>query len=126
MGFDPCNCSLKIWESIGTPTPKVGAHLGVWGFILSHSPTLFHTPGSMKCDSWASLLAHTFASPCFGREPKVRIATFLVTTSRNLMVCVLAQLMVFIFSLVYITQEFRKCSKLIGNIVNICSNNVII
>jgi len=20
--------------------PKVGAHLGVWGFILSHSPTL--------------------------------------------------------------------------------------
>jgi hypothetical protein len=31
-----CNCSLKIWKSIGTPTPKVGAQLGVWGFILSH------------------------------------------------------------------------------------------
>jgi hypothetical protein len=29
MGFDPCNRSLKIWESIKTPTPKVGAHLGV-------------------------------------------------------------------------------------------------
>jgi hypothetical protein len=29
MGFDPCNRSLKIWESIGTLTPKVGAHLGV-------------------------------------------------------------------------------------------------
>jgi hypothetical protein len=29
MGFDLCNRSLKIWESIGTPIPKVGAHLGV-------------------------------------------------------------------------------------------------
>jgi hypothetical protein len=40
IGFDPYNCSLKILESIGTPTPKVGTHLGVWGFIPSHSPTL--------------------------------------------------------------------------------------
>jgi len=37
MGFDPWNCSLKIWESIEIPTSKVGAHLGVWGFIPSHS-----------------------------------------------------------------------------------------
>ncbi len=29
MGFDPYNCSLKIWESIVTPNPKVGTHLGV-------------------------------------------------------------------------------------------------
>jgi hypothetical protein len=40
MSFDPWNCSLKIQKSIGTPTPIVGAHLGVWGFILSHSLTL--------------------------------------------------------------------------------------
>jgi hypothetical protein len=40
MRFDPCNCSLKIWDSIETPIPKVGAHLGVWRFIPSHSPTL--------------------------------------------------------------------------------------
>jgi hypothetical protein len=39
MGFDPCDFSLKIQDSIGTPTPKVGVHLGVWGFILSHFPT---------------------------------------------------------------------------------------
>jgi len=37
MNFDPCNRPLKIRESIGTRTPKVGAHLGVWGFIPSHS-----------------------------------------------------------------------------------------
>jgi hypothetical protein len=29
----------------------------------------------MKCDSQASLLAHTFVSPCFGRKPKAKIAT---------------------------------------------------
>jgi hypothetical protein len=40
MGFDYCNHSMKIQGSIGTPTPKVGAHLGVWGFIPSHSPIL--------------------------------------------------------------------------------------
>ncbi len=39
MVFDPYNCSMKIQESIGTPTPKVRAHLGVLRFIPSHSPT---------------------------------------------------------------------------------------
>jgi hypothetical protein len=28
----------------------------------------------MKCDSRVSLLACTFVNPCFGREPKVRVA----------------------------------------------------
>jgi hypothetical protein len=40
ISFDPCNCFLKIWKSIETPTPKVGVHLGVWRFIPSHFPTL--------------------------------------------------------------------------------------
>jgi len=43
MGFDPCNPSLKIWKSIEIPTPKVGAHLGVWGFIPLDFPTLLRT-----------------------------------------------------------------------------------
>jgi hypothetical protein len=30
MNFDPYDRLLKIWESIGTPTPKVRIHLGVW------------------------------------------------------------------------------------------------
>jgi hypothetical protein len=74
MDFDHCNCSLKIWESIEIPTPKVGVHLGVWRFS---SPTLPYSqpPGSMKCDSRASLLAHAFASPYFGHEPKARVTT---------------------------------------------------
>jgi hypothetical protein len=40
MGFDPYNCFLKIRKSTGTPTPKVGAPLGMWRFIPSHFPTL--------------------------------------------------------------------------------------
>jgi len=63
MNFVPYNFPLKFFESIGTLTPKVGAHLGVWGFIPSHS---FAFPGS--------LLACNFASPCLGCEPKVKVA----------------------------------------------------
>jgi hypothetical protein len=40
MGFDPCNHLLKIQKFVGTLTPKMGVHLGVWGFIPSHSFTL--------------------------------------------------------------------------------------
>jgi hypothetical protein len=40
MSFNPWNMSLKIPKSIGTLTHKVGVHLGVWGFIPSHFPTL--------------------------------------------------------------------------------------
>jgi hypothetical protein len=29
----------------------------------------------MKCDFWASLLACTFASPCLGCKPNVKVAT---------------------------------------------------
>ncbi len=34
LGFHSCNHSLNIWESIGTLTPNMGVHLGVWGFFL--------------------------------------------------------------------------------------------
>jgi hypothetical protein len=40
MNFDPWNCPLKIQKSIKSTTFKMGAHLGVCGFIPSHSPTL--------------------------------------------------------------------------------------
>jgi len=71
MGFDPYNHSLKIRESIEIPTPQVGVTLGVWGFILSHSPALL----GVRCVSRASLLSRTLVSPYLGREPKARVAT---------------------------------------------------
>ncbi len=43
MGFDPYNHSLNIQESIKTLAPKVGAHLGMWGFIPLHFPTFSGT-----------------------------------------------------------------------------------
>jgi hypothetical protein len=50
MGFDPCNRSLKIRESVGTPTPNMGVHLGVWVFIftLSHTPRSFFWPSFLQ------------------------------------------------------------------------------
>jgi hypothetical protein len=73
MNFDPCNCPLKIQESIKTPIPKVGTHLG----MEVHSFTLSYIPRNMKCDSRASLLAHTFASFCLGCKAKAKVATSL-------------------------------------------------
>jgi len=56
MGFDPCNRCLKIWESIGTSTPKVEIHLGVWRFIPSHFPTLLRTWNvTPRLHSWLAL-----------------------------------------------------------------------
>jgi len=45
------------------------------GSVRVHSLTLSYTPGSMRCGSWASLLAFTLASPCFGHEPKAKVTT---------------------------------------------------
>ncbi len=67
MGFDPCNRSLKIWES----NSQNGSSLGN---MEVHSLSLSHTLGNMKRESQASLLARTFASLCLGHEPKARVA----------------------------------------------------
>jgi hypothetical protein len=71
MGFNPCNCALKIRESIETPTPKVGVPLGMWGSIPSHSLALPGFP----------LWPTTLQPPCLGREPKARVATHLKRVS---------------------------------------------
>jgi len=57
MNFVPCNHPLKIRKFIGTPTPKVGVHLGVWGFIPSHFPTFPRTWNVIpKFHSWPTPL----------------------------------------------------------------------
>jgi len=40
LSFDPWNRSLKFQKFTGTPSPKVGVALGVWGFTPSHFLTL--------------------------------------------------------------------------------------
>jgi hypothetical protein len=72
MGFDPYNCSLKIQNIHWDSNSQNGSSLGS---VMVHFFTLSHTLGNMKCDFWASLLARTFASPCFGCEPKAKVMT---------------------------------------------------
>jgi hypothetical protein len=68
IGFDLCNCPLIFLKSIGTSTPKVGTHLGVCKFILSHSPILLGawdvTPGFPSWPAPLQALA-LVASPRF-------------------------------------------------------------
>jgi hypothetical protein len=72
LSFGPSNRSLKFWESTGTPSPKVGVALGVWGLTPSHSPTL-----SGVCDVTPRLPLgpHPCNPFCLGRKPKTRVAT---------------------------------------------------
>jgi len=84
MSFDLCNRLLKIWESIGTLTPKVGTHLGVWRFLPSHSPTL---PGAWdvtpKLCSWPTTLQAfaLVASPRLGlQQHDLQMHIFTFTT----------------------------------------------
>ncbi len=116
MSFDPWNCFLKIQESIRTPTPKMGAHLGVWGFIPSHFRTLLGTwnvtPG---LHSWFAPLQ---ALPCFGREPKVKVMigmilpmTCTTQTSTQVMIRFNA-LLVWLYFVQPIIYVFKICLKL--------------
>ncbi len=68
MGFDTCNCSLKIWDSKSQSGSSSGS-------VRVHSLTFSYIPESMRCDSQASFLARTLASLYFGHEPKARVAT---------------------------------------------------
>jgi hypothetical protein len=90
LSFDPYKCSLKFRESTGTPSPKMGVALGVWGFIPSYSLTLSNIPGSLWCDSWvssscfdsrASSWLTLLQALCLGREAKARVGTIIQTLS---------------------------------------------
>jgi hypothetical protein len=65
---------IDFWrfENLSNSNSQSGSSLG---HVEVHSFRLSHIPGSIKCDSQASFLAHTFASPCFGCNPKTRVAT---------------------------------------------------
>jgi hypothetical protein len=80
MGFDPCNRSLKIWESIWDSNSHNGNSLGS---VRVHSLTLLALLGAcevtLELPSWLA----TLQPPCFGHEPKVRIATILVSKKRH-------------------------------------------
>jgi hypothetical protein len=84
--FDPYNCSLKIRESIETPTPKIEAPLGVWRFIPLHFPTLPRT-GSVtpRLPSWpATLQALTLVT-----SPKLGLRKLMAMNRKLCCLCVM-------------------------------------
>jgi hypothetical protein len=98
MGFDPCNHSLKIWESVKTLTPKLGVHLEMWfpGFPLGPQP----------------------CNPCLGCEPKV--ATFDVHVNlhhaKTQFICFYGKILKNITSILYLNvHEVYKNKKTNGD-----------
>jgi hypothetical protein len=66
------NLLLKIWEFIGTPSPKKGVYLGVCEFISSHFLTLL---GAYNMTPKLFLGSQPCKLLCLGRKPKVRVVT---------------------------------------------------
>jgi hypothetical protein len=65
MGFDP----LKLFfENLGVHQDSNSQSGSSLGSVRVHSLTLSYNPGSMRCDSRASFLAHTLASPYLGQH----------------------------------------------------------
>jgi hypothetical protein len=66
---------MALWRLESPPGLQLPKWEFTWEWECSFSHTLLHSqpPGNMKCDSWASLLVRTLASPCFGCEPKARV-----------------------------------------------------
>jgi hypothetical protein len=68
-----------LFEHLGIhqdPNSQSGSSLGS---VKVYSLTFSCTLKNMEHDSWASFLARNLTTPCFGHEPKARVATeFLV------------------------------------------------
>jgi len=75
LGFDLCNRSLNIRESTRTPIPKMGIHLGVWGFFPH---ILLHSQGHENATPGLRLGSHPCKIFCLGRKPKAKVATLAV------------------------------------------------
>jgi hypothetical protein len=80
MNFDPSNHFLNIWKSLETVIPKMGARLGVYEFIFSHSFALSKV--------WMWLLDYTFGlhilhAFCLGHDAKIRVVTTPTILKKN-------------------------------------------
>jgi len=72
MGFNPLK---SLFEGSTIHRDSNSQSESSLGNVEVHSLTLSCIPGSMKCDSRPSHLAHTFASPYLGCKPKARVVT---------------------------------------------------
>jgi hypothetical protein len=72
---------MSFWF-VQSPSNDLGIHRdsnsqngSTLGSVGVHFLAFLNTLRSMKCGSWASFLAHTFASFCLSCEPKAKVAT---------------------------------------------------
>jgi len=65
-----------LWDS-NSPSESCLGSVRVYSFIISY------TPENIKCASQVSLLSRPLASPCLGREPKVRVATSMASLTKG-------------------------------------------
>jgi hypothetical protein len=82
LSFDPSNRSLKFRESTGTPSPKVGVALGVWGLTPSHSPTL---PGVYDVTPRLPLSPHPCNPFASVASPKLGLRQLTLRTTLSLL-----------------------------------------
>jgi hypothetical protein len=80
MSFDPSNRSLKIQESIGTPTPKVEVYLRMRGLIFSFSRILGNVSVIPGLHSWPA----PFHAIALVVNPKARVVTFITNNSNTI------------------------------------------
>jgi hypothetical protein len=71
--FDPWNCAMKIQESFWDFNSQHGSS---FVSVRVHSLTLFALPGACKVIPESPSWPVTFQPPCFGHEPKARVATY--------------------------------------------------
>jgi hypothetical protein len=72
MGFDPCNCALKIRESFWDSNSQHGSSLGN---VRVHALTLFALPTTCEVTIGSPFWPTTLQPPCLGHEPKARVVT---------------------------------------------------
>jgi hypothetical protein len=86
MNFDLLNHSLKIRDSIRTPTPKMGVPLGVCGFLHFQE---------CECDFQVTFPTRTFPFPYFAHGPKAKVwGNFCPSTSGSTRwLCLKAQML---------------------------------
>jgi hypothetical protein len=75
MGFDPCNCALKIQESFWDSNSQ---HRSSFGSVRIHALTLFAFPRACEVTPGSPSWPVTLQPPCFGRKPKARVVTQMV------------------------------------------------
>jgi hypothetical protein len=63
------------FEDLGVHPDSNSQNGNLFGNMGVHSLTFSYIFRNMKCDSWVSLLVHTFANPCFDHEHKARVVT---------------------------------------------------